>query len=64
MPPYTPNRSKAQQRKMFALAARGELSQADAEGKARASHYASLPEHVKTSAIAGVKRAIHHQGKG
>ena len=47
MPPYSVNKSKAQQRKMFALAERGEVSMADAEGRARASKGKKLPERVK-----------------
>ena len=44
MPPYQANASMAQQRKMFALANRGEVSMADAEGRARASKGKNLPE--------------------
>lgn len=47
MPPYTLNKSRSQQRKMFALANRGELSMADARGKARASKGLHLPERLK-----------------
>lgn len=47
MPPYTANKSKAQQRKMFALAKRGEISMAEAKGKARASQGKHLPERKK-----------------
>lgn len=36
MPPYTPVVSKAQSRKLFALASEGKISMADAEGKTRA----------------------------
>lgn len=46
MPPYTPVTSKAQSRKMFALANRGEISMEDARGKTRAANFKSLPEHV------------------
>lgn len=46
MPPYTPVTSKAQSRKMFALANRGEISLADAKGKTRAANFTSLPEHA------------------
>ena len=46
MPPYQKNRSKAQQRLMFAKAARGEVSMADARGRARASKGSPLPEKV------------------
>jgi len=44
MPPYIPVTSKAQSRKLFALAERGELSEDDARGKTRAADFASLPE--------------------
>ena len=44
---YKPVKSKAQRRKLFALAAEGKISQADAEGKARAAKGKRLPEHVK-----------------
>lgn len=45
MPPYTPVTSKAQSRKLFALANRGEISEADARGKTRAAGaFSGLPE--------------------
>lgn len=44
MPPYTPAVSKAQSRKFFALANRGEMSMEDAKGKTRAADFSSLPE--------------------
>lgn len=47
MPPYKPVVSKAQSRKLFALANRGELSMADARGKTRAAKGEKLPEHVR-----------------
>lgn len=56
MPPFTPNKSKAQQRKMFALEEKGELAKGEAEGKARATNYKSLPDHVKSAALKG----LHH----
>ncbi len=46
MPPYKPNKSMAQQRKMFALANRGEISMDEARGKARASEGKKLPARV------------------
>lgn len=46
MPPYHANASKAQQRLMFAKANRGEVSMADAKGRARASKGKRLPERV------------------
>lgn len=46
MPPYTPNKSRAQQRKMFALANKGEISMSEAKGKAEATNYQSLPNRV------------------
>ncbi len=48
MPPYKAVKSKAQRRKLFALAARGEISQADARGKARAAKGKRLPEKVRS----------------
>lgn len=46
---------------MFVLASEGKLSQADAIGKARASHYGQLPEHAsgkaKHSALTGLRAA-------
>lgn len=44
MPPYNPVESKAQSRKLFALANRGELSMDEARGKTRAADFKSLPE--------------------
>lgn len=44
MPPYTPVVSKAQSRKLFALAAEGKVSPADAEGKTKAASWDTLPE--------------------
>lgn len=44
MPPYTPVTSKAQSRKLFALAERGEISEEDARGKTRAANFKKLPE--------------------
>lgn len=46
MPPYEPNKSMAQQRKMFVLAKQGKISKEDAVGKARASKGKNLPDHV------------------
>jgi len=43
MPPYTPVTSKAQSRKLFALASRGEISEEDARGKTRAANWSDLP---------------------
>lgn len=48
MPPYHANASKAQQRLMFAKADRGEVSMADAKGRARASTGKRLPERVRS----------------
>lgn len=41
--PHTPVTSKAQSRKLFALARRGEISLADAKGKTRAADWDRLP---------------------
>lgn len=52
MPPYKKNVSKAQQRLMFALEARGKLAPGEAEGKAKATArqkggYKALPARVR-----------------
>lgn len=44
MPPYTPNASQAQQRKMFVLERQGKIAPGEAEGRARASKGKRLPE--------------------
>jgi hypothetical protein len=44
MPPYKGVTSKAQSRKLFALAADGKISTDDARGKTRAADFAKLPE--------------------
>lgn len=46
MPPYHQNASMAQQRLLFAKANRGEVSMADAKGRARASKGKHLPRYV------------------
>lgn len=46
MPPYKPVVSTAQRGKLFAMAERGEISEAEAEGKARAAKGRKLPRHV------------------
>jgi hypothetical protein len=51
VPPYTPNVSQSQQRKMFALAHEGKISQAEAEGKARATNWKGLPQRVKSKRV-------------
>lgn len=54
MPPYQANKSTSQQRLMFAKANRGEVSMADAKGRARASKGKNLPRYVsKRSASKG-----------
>ena len=47
MPPYTPVTSKAQSRKLFALANRGEISEDDAKGKTRAADWDKLPKRKR-----------------
>ena len=47
MPPYSKNKSKAQQRMKFYLSEHGKMSMKDAIGSAKASHYDKLPSHVK-----------------
>lgn len=44
MPPYKAVTSKAQSRKLFALANRGEISLSDARGKTRAANWSKLPQ--------------------
>lgn len=48
MPPYQPVVSQAQRGKLFALAARGEISETEARGKARAAKGRKLPKHVSS----------------
>ena len=48
MPPYNAVTSKAQGRKLFALANRGEISEDEARGKVRAAKGKRLPERVST----------------
>lgn len=47
MPPYHAVTSKAQSRKLFALAHRGEISLDEAKGKTRAANFKSLPERKR-----------------
>lgn len=61
MPPYQPVKSNAQRRKLFALANRGEISHAEAEGKARAAMGRDLPERV--SDRKGGKRRAARKGR-
>jgi hypothetical protein len=65
MPPYTPVKSKAQSRALFAAAARGEMSEDDAKGKTRAADWSELPERVKrsTAAARGEKPERPSQGR-
>ncbi len=49
MPPYTKVTSKAQSRKLFALAAEGKISKAEARGKTRAANWDRLPQHHRQS---------------
>jgi hypothetical protein len=49
MPPYNPVTSKAQSRKLFALANRGEISMDEARGKTRSADFKSLPERAARS---------------
>lgn len=44
MPPYTAVTSKAQSRKLFALAQEGKISEDDAKGKTRAANWDKLPK--------------------
>ena len=56
MPPYHENTSMAQQRKLFALANRGEVKMSDAIGRARASKGKHLPERVHRRAASRGRR--------
>ena len=47
VPPYSKNKSKAQQRMKFYLSEHGKMSMADARGLARASKGSKLPQHVR-----------------
>lgn len=47
MPPYKAVKSKAQSRKLFALAHRGEISESEARGKTRAANFKELPNRVR-----------------
>jgi hypothetical protein len=47
MPPYKAIKSRAQQRKLFALANKGEISMAEAHGKTRAAKGRRIPERVR-----------------
>ena len=46
MPPYKPVVSQAQRGKLFAMAERGEISEDEARGKARAAKGRKLPKRV------------------
>jgi hypothetical protein len=46
MPPYKPVKSKAQSRKLFALAEQGDLALDDAKGKTRAADWKKLPKRI------------------
>lgn len=47
MPPYKAVKSKAQSKKLFALAHEGKISMAEARGKTRAANFKKLPEHAR-----------------
>ncbi len=58
MPPYKPVVSKAQSRKLFALAERGEgISMDDAKGKTREANFADLPQRKVKRGRRGPKRS-------
>jgi hypothetical protein len=64
MPPYTPVKSKAQSRALFAAARRGEISLDDAKGKTRAADFSSLPERTtRTPRTSRVSRTPLKRGK-
>ena len=56
MPPYHANASQAQQRKLFALANRGEIPMSEAKGRARASKGKHLPERVRSRSVSRGRR--------
>lgn len=56
MPPYTAVTSKAQSRKLFAMAGRGEIAESEARGKTRAANFTSLPERKLKRKKAGRSR--------
>jgi hypothetical protein len=62
MPPYKAVVSKAQSRKLFALAERGEITMSEARSKTRAAKGEKLPEHVraKQSERSGRPHAHEH----
>ena len=61
MPPYQPAVSRAQERKLFALAEVGQISKADALGKARAAKATGkpLPERVKHHPHGNLGKWLH-----
>jgi hypothetical protein len=54
---YTPVKSKAQSRALFAKANRGELPMHEARGKTRAADFKSLPERKGKKASGRAKRS-------
>lgn len=56
MPPYKPYASRAQEKKLNAMAGRGEISQEEVNGKNRASKGMKLPQRIKGS----MKMRKHH----
>ena len=62
MPPYAPVKSKAQSRKLFALASRGEISDADARGKTRAADFSSLPDRKSKKIFTKRGSSAHVRG--
>jgi hypothetical protein len=59
MPPYKAVKSKAQSRKLFALAAQGKISEAEARGKTKAANFSKLPQHVKKKKSKSVAALVH-----
>lgn len=59
MPPYKAVVSRAQERKLFALAHEGKLPMSEAEGKAHAAKGQHLPEHVGAHQPPASMRALH-----
>lgn len=57
MPPYKAVTSKAQSRKLFALANRGELAMSEATGKTRAANFKALPDRVSKRRSSGKSRS-------
>lgn len=56
MPPYKAVTSRAQSRKLFALAREGKLSLDEAKGKTRAADWKALPSRARRSSRSRSRR--------